>query len=67
MSWKLSHITPIYKQKGSVTDPCFFSGARDCGTAIAFTAIQALELQWECRIISLDTCRAFNSVWWAGF
>ena len=42
------------------------TGAQDCGTAIAFTAIQALEHCEECRIVSLDIRGAFNSVWWAG-
>ena len=93
LSWKVSRITPVYKKKGSVTDPRFYrpiavlpttaivfervvysqvyrhispyippsqfgfmkdAGAQDCGTAMAFTAIQALELRQECRIVSLD-------------
>ena len=24
LSWKLSHIIPVFKQKDSVTDPCFY-------------------------------------------
>ena len=102
LSWKVSRITPVYKCKGSATDPRFYCpiavlptlamvferviysqlyrhissyippaqfgfikgiGAQDCGTALAFTAIQALEHQMECRIVSLDICGAFDSVW----
>ena len=82
LSWKVSRITPVYKCRGSVTDPQFYrpiavlptlsliferviysqlyryistyipstqfglvrgTGAQDCGTALALTAIQALE------------------------
>ena len=38
------------------------SGAHDCGAALAFTTIQALEHHPECRIVSLDICGAFDSV-----
>ena len=40
--------------------------AQDCGAALAFAAIQALERHQECRIVSLDICGAFDSVWWGG-
>ena len=30
------------------------TGTQDCGNAMAFTAIQVLELRQECHIISLD-------------
>jgi len=88
----VSHITPVYKRKGSSTDPKFYcpiavlhtlammfertvysqlyrhispyilptqfgfikgTGAQDCGAAIAFTAMQALEHKMECRVVSL--------------
>jgi len=39
------------------------TGVQDCGTAMAFMAIQALELCQESHIVSLDICGAFNSVW----
>ena len=104
-SWKVSRITPVYKRRGSVTDPRFYrpiavlptlsmvferviysqlyrhnspyipstqfgfvrgTGAQDCGAALAFTAIQALERRQECRIVSLDIRGAFDSVWWGG-
>ena len=42
------------------------TGAQNCGTAIAFTAMQALEHYEQCHIVSLDIRGAFNSVWWAG-
>ena len=42
------------------------TGAQDCGTALAFTTIQALEHWMECRIVSLDIRGAFDSVWWNG-
>ena len=104
-SWKVSRITPVYKNKGSTTDPRFYrpiavlptlamvfehviysqmyrhiapyippsqfgflkgTGAQDCGTAMAFTATQALEDSQECCIVSLDIRGAFDSVWWDG-
>ena len=42
------------------------TGAQDCGAALAFTAIQALERHQECQIVSLDIHGAFDSVWWGG-
>jgi len=105
LSWKVSCITPVYKCKGSATDPRFYrpiallptlamvfehvlhsqlyhhispyipsaqygfikgTGAQDCGTTLAFTAIQALEYRKECCIVSLDIHSAFDSVWWNG-
>ena len=105
LSWKVSRITPVYKRRGSVTDPRFYcpiavlpmlsmvfervvysqlyrhisayipstqfgfvkgTGAQDCGAALAFAAIQALERRQECRIVSLDIRGAFDSVWWGG-
>ena len=42
------------------------TGAQDCSTALSFTAIQALEHQKECQIVSLDIRGTFNSVWWNG-
>ena len=104
-SWKVSHITPVYKHKGSSTDPKFYrpiavlptlamvfertvysqlcrhispyipptqfgfilgTGVQNCGAAIAFTAMQALEHRMECRVVSLDIRGAFDSVWWNG-
>ena len=84
----MSRIIPVYKRKGSFTDPKFYrpiavlptlamvfeclfthnyadirispyipptqfgfikgTGAQDCGAAIAFTAMQALEHRMEC-------------------
>jgi len=40
------------------------TGAQDCGTAVAFTAIQALKLRQEYCIVSLDIHGAFDSAWW---
>ena len=42
------------------------SGAQDCRTAIALFATQALELQQECRVVSLDIQGAFDHIWWNG-
>ena len=105
LSWKVSRITPVYKCRGSVTDPRFYcpiavlpmlsmvfervvysqlyrhistyipstqfgfvkgTGAQDCGAALVFAAIQALERRQECQIVSLDIRGAFDSVWWGG-
>ena len=45
----------LYRHISSFIPPAQFgfikgTGAQDCGTALAFTAIQALEHQMECRI-----------------
>lgn len=42
------------------------TGVQDCGAALEFTAIQALEHCQECRIVSLDIRGAFDSIWWGG-
>ena len=42
------------------------TGAQNCGTAVALTAIRALEHHEECRIVSLDIRGTFDSVWWVG-
>ena len=39
------------------------TGAQACETAKAYTAIQVLELHQEYRIVFLDICNAFDSVW----
>ena len=60
-----------YRQISPYISPTQFrfikgTGAQDCGTALVFTAIHTLEHQMECRIVSLDICRAFDSVWCSG-
>ena len=58
------HISPYIPVSQFEFMAC--TGAQDCGIAMAFTAIQTLELHQECHIVSLDICGAFDSVWWAG-
>ena len=57
---------PIYSTPASQFDFMKGIGMQDCGTAIAFTAFQTLEHREQCHVVSLDICRAFDSIWWAG-
>jgi len=64
-------LSVIYRHISPYIPPTQFwfikgTGAQDCGTALVFTLIQALEHRMKCRVVSLDICSASDSVWWKG-
>ena len=51
LSWKLSRIVPGYKQKGTVTDPCFYHP-----NTVLPTLAMVFEWVAYCRYIYLFIC-----------